>query len=142
MNMNRTNKILVIIILLVAIGIVTAAKHFRYRKVSEGLENESVIGRAGMPVLLELGSVDCIPCKAMMPILKELKKEYASSLKVAFIDVWKDTEAAKRYEVSSIPTQIFFDSSGKELFRHTGFFAKEKILAKWKEFGVELRKEK
>ncbi len=140
--MKNTNKVLVIIILLAAIGIVTAAKHFRYRKASEGLESESVIGRSGMPVLLELGSVNCIPCREMMPILGELKKEYASGLKVAFIDVWKDTEAGKRYEVSSIPTQIFFDSSGKELFRHTGFFAKEKILAKWKELGVELNKEK
>ena len=140
--MKNTNRVLVLIILFAAIGIVTAAKHFRYRKASEGLESESVIGRSGMPTLLELGSVSCIPCRAMMPILGELKKEYASGLKVAFIDVWKDTEAGKRYGVSSIPTQIFFDSNGKELFRNRGFFAKEDILAKWKEFGVELNKVK
>ena len=140
--MKNTNKILVIIILLAAIGIVTAAKHFRYRKALEGLESESVIGRSGMPVLLELGSVNCIPCRAMTPILGELKKEYAGGLKVAFIDVRKDTEAANRYGISSIPTQIFFDSSSNELFRHTGFFAKEDILAKWKELGVKLNKEK
>jgi len=40
--------------------------------------------------------------------------------------------------VEMIPTQIFLDASGKELFRHTGFFGKEDILAKWKELGVDL----
>ena len=37
-----------------------------------------------------------------------------------------------------IPTQIFLDASGKELFRHVGFFSKDDILAKWKELGVDL----
>jgi thioredoxin 1 len=38
-----------------------------------------------------------------------------------------------------IPTQIFYDADGRDLFRHVGFFAKEDILAKWKELGVELK---
>jgi thioredoxin 1 len=48
-------------------------------------------------------------------------------------------DAGKPYSIEMIPTQIFFDASGKELFRHTGFFGKEDILAKWKELGVELK---
>jgi thioredoxin 1 len=39
-----------------------------------------------------------------------------------------------------IPTQIFFDTAGKELFRHEGFFAREDILLKWKELGVDIEK--
>jgi thioredoxin 1 len=76
----------------------------------------------------------------MAPILEELKKEYVGSLEVVFIDVWQDRSAGERYGIQLIPTQIFFDSSGKELFRHEGFFAKEDILAKWKELGVDIRK--
>ncbi len=53
-----------------------------------------------------------------------------------FIDVWKNPDAGKEYEIQMIPTQIFFDAEGKERFRHTGFFGKEDILAKWKELGV------
>jgi thiol-disulfide isomerase/thioredoxin len=75
----------------------------------------------------------------MAPILKELKTEYAAVLNVEFIDVWKNPDAGKPYKIKLIPTQIFFDASGKERFRHEGFFGKEDILAKWKELGVDLK---
>jgi thioredoxin 1 len=93
---------------------------------------------AKLPKLLDLGATKCIPCKMMAPILEELKKEYAGKMNVEFIDVWENEAAGKEYNVEMIPTQIFYDASGKELFRHTGFFGKEDILAKWKELGVDL----
>jgi len=74
----------------------------------------------------------------MAPILEELKKEYAGRLLVEFIDVWQTPDAGEKYKIKMIPTQIFFDTAGKELFRHEGFFAKKDILAKWKELGVDL----
>jgi thioredoxin 1 len=88
------------------------------------------------PRLLDLGADRCIPCRMMAPILEELKKEYAGKLQVQFIDVWKNHTAAQQHGVRVIPTQIFYDGSGKELFRHQGFMSKEDILAKWKELGV------
>jgi thioredoxin 1 len=91
-----------------------------------------------LPKLLDLGASKCIPCKMMATVLEELKKEYAGKLEVEFIDVWKNPNAGKQYGIEIIPTQIFFDAGGKELFRHVGFFAKEDILAKWKELGVDL----
>ena len=92
-----------------------------------------------LPRLLDLGAGKCIPCKMMAPILEELKKEYAGRLEVTFIDVWQNPDAGKAYGIEMIPSQIFYDADGKELFRHTGFFGKEDILAKWKELGVELK---
>jgi thioredoxin 1 len=92
----------------------------------------------GRPLLVDLGATKCIPCKMMAPVLEELKKEYAGSLEVVFIDVWENNQAAKNFGIQSIPTQIFYDATGKELFRHEGFFAKEDILQKWKEYGVNL----
>ncbi len=93
---------------------------------------------AGLPKLVDLGATKCIPCKMMAPILEEMKKTYAGKLEVVFIDVWEKPEEAKQYRINLIPTQIFFDASGKERFRHEGFFAREDILAKWKELGVDL----
>lgn len=93
-----------------------------------------------LPRLVDLGAEKCIPCKMMAPILEELKEEFVNVFEVAFIDVWKNPKAGEQYGVRMIPTQIFFDAEGKELFRHEGFFSKEDILAKWKEFGVEMTK--
>ena len=90
------------------------------------------------PSCVDLGAAKCIPCKMMAPVLEELKKEYAGRMNVEFIDVWVNPDAGKPYGIEVIPTQIFFDAEGKELFRHVGFFAKEDILAKWKELGVDL----
>ncbi|MCX7045368.1 MAG: organomercurial lyase [Candidatus Sumerlaeota bacterium] len=98
----------------------------------------AIPAKKSLPRLLDLGSVSCIPCKLMAPILEELKKEYAGRMDVEFIDVNKDREAARKYGIKLIPTQIFFDAEGKERFRHEGFIGKEDILAKWKELGVNL----
>ena len=95
-----------------------------------------------LPRLVDLGADKCIPCKKMAPILEELKKDFAGRMEVEFIDVWKNPDAGKAYNVEMIPTQIFFDTSGKELFRHTGFYGKADILAKWKELGVNLKANK
>jgi thioredoxin 1 len=107
-------------------------------RASQPSESEGAINSesAALPTLVDLGADKCIPCKAMAPILEELKADYADEFEVVFIDVWKNPEAGKEYEVQMIPTQIFFDADGNELFRHTGFFGKEDILAKWKELGV------
>jgi thioredoxin 1 len=91
-----------------------------------------------LPRLLDLGATKCIPCKKMAPILEGLKKEFGGKLVVEFIDVWQNPDAAKQYGIEVIPTQIFYDATGKELFRHIGFFGREDILGKWKELGVNL----
>jgi len=97
--------------------------------------------KAGLPRLVDLGADKCIPCKMMIPVLADLKTNYVGQLEVEFIDVWKNPDAGKPYNISIIPTQIFYDARGKELFRHEGFFSKKEILAKWKKLGVELKPE-
>ena len=101
----------------------------------------NALAKPKLPRLVDLGADKCIPCKQMAPILRDLKSEYAGWMEVEFIDVWKNPEAAKPYKILLIPTQIFYDASGKELFRHEGFFGKADILAKWKELGVDVRRQ-
>jgi thioredoxin 1 len=77
---------------------------------------------------IELGADRCIPCKAMQPIMKEIAREHAGKIQVVFYDVWKDPAPARKYGIQLIPTQVFIDRTGKEVFRHVGFFSKEDIL--------------
>jgi thioredoxin 1 len=91
-----------------------------------------------VPRLVDLGAGKCIPCKAMAPILEQLRADYAGRLDVVFIDVWQQPEQGRVYGIGMIPTQIFYGADGRELARHEGFIDREQILARWKGLGVEL----
>ena len=90
---------------------------------------------ANMVTLVDLGARSCVPCKLMAPILEELKKEYKGRAAVIFIDVWDQANQgkAKAFKIMSIPTQIFFDKEGKEVYRHLGFLGKDDIVSKLEE---------
>lgn len=95
----------------------------------------SAVAARSMPKLVDLGAGKCVPCKMMKPTLEDLKANYADRFETVFIDVWENEGAGEQYGIRVIPTQIFYDTDGKELFRHEGFFSKEDILAKWQELG-------
>jgi len=138
--MNKIWKIGIVVLLIAVVAIVIINKQMGSSPGTDADKSAAQVSQpaAGLPRLLDLGSTVCIPCKMMAPILEELKKEYAGRLQVEFIDVMANPDAGTPYKISLIPTQIFFDASGKERFRHEGFFSKEDILAKWKELGVDL----
>ena len=139
--MNKNLKAIIVVLLIIAVAVVIAVKQSN-KAIQPPEINQLPSETKKLPRLVDLGADKCIPCKMMAPILEEMKKDYAGTINVEFIDVWKNPDKAKEYGISIIPTQIFFDASGKELFRHEGFFSKEDILGKWKEFGVELAKMK
>lgn len=91
---------------------------------------------SGKPILVDFGSNSCVPCRQMRPILKEISKEYSGKTEILVIDVYKYQNLAREYKVLLIPTLVFFDSKGKEVFRHVGALDKEKIVAKLKEIGM------
>ena len=70
--------------------------------------------------------------------MEDLEQEYAGRLDVEVIDVWKNPGAGRKYGIRVIPTQIFYDTDGKEFYRHVGFFSKEDILAVFKKKGINL----
>jgi thioredoxin 1 len=96
-------------------------------------------GSASLPRIVDVGADKCVPCIMMAPILEELKKEYAGVLIVEFVDVWKNPQAGQQYGVRGIPTQIFYDASGKELKRHLGFISKQGILDQFQQLGIPLK---
>ena len=100
-------------------------------------QSETSAGQTGqLPMLVDLGRGTCIPCKKMKPILEELTIEYQGRAIVKVIDLRDEPKAANQYRIRLIPTQIFFDSNGQEVFRHEGFMDKQSIEAKFAEIGV------
>jgi thioredoxin 1 len=91
----------------------------------------------GMVTLIDLGATECIPCKMMAPILEKLETAYRDRAVIAFIDVWKHRDQAPRFGIRAIPTQIFFDADGKEVYRHQGFMSENAIVEQLTQMGVE-----
>ena len=88
---------------------------------------------------IEIGSVKCIPCRMMQPIIKDIEKEYGDQVEVVFHDVRtpEGKPYGQKYRIRVIPTQVFLDEDGKEYFRHEGFFPKEELVEVLKRKGVE-----
>jgi len=135
--MNKAAKILIVVALVAAVVIVIAIKYTKPSADANQPSNQISTPTLPLPKLVDVGAGKCIPCKMMAPILQELKKEYTGRLEVQFIDVWENPAAGDKYGIKLIPTQIFYDASGAERFRHEGFMSKEDILAKWKELGYD-----
>ena len=91
----------------------------------------------GTVTMIDLGAKKCIPCKMMAPILEKMEKNYKGKAAIIFIDVWKNRDQAGRFGIRSIPTQIFFDQQGKEVYRHVGFMSEKAIVNQLKKMGVE-----
>jgi thioredoxin 1 len=91
----------------------------------------------GMVTLVDLGANSCIPCKMMAPILEKLEKVYRGKAAIVVIDVWKTPDEGKRFNLRVIPTQIFYDKEGKEVFRHMGFMSENDIVAVLTRLGVK-----
>lgn len=92
--------------------------------------------KQGRAVMLELGSVGCVPCEQMKAVMEKLKTNYKGKLVVFFVDVRKDRASARRFGVYAIPTQVFLDKNGKEFHRHMGFYPYEEIEPVLKKAGL------
>jgi thioredoxin 1 len=90
----------------------------------------------GMVTMVDVGAKSCIPCKMMAPIMEKLEKDYKGKAAIIFIDVWQDPSQAKRFDVKVIPTQIFYDKEGREVYRHVGFMSENAITTQLKNLGV------
>ncbi len=90
----------------------------------------------GMVTMVDLGANSCIPCKMMVPVMEKVEKKYQDKAAIIFIDVWENKEPAKRFGIRAIPTQIFFDKQGKEIYRHEGFMSEAEIDRIFKKMGV------
>ncbi|OPL19102.1 MAG: hypothetical protein AVO35_12575 [Candidatus Aegiribacteria sp. MLS_C] len=91
-----------------------------------------------MPEVIDLGSLSCVPCVMMEEELASLDRLTGDRLTVTFIDVYQDTDAASRYGIRIVPTQVFLAPDGTELYRHEGYMSAEQMLAKWIGLGYDV----
>ncbi len=106
---------------------------------SQASDVDNVLTQAkkdGKIVMLELGSVGCIPCEQMKPVMEKLRTTYKDRLEVIFVDVRRDYETGRRFRAHMIPTQVFLDKDGKEFHRHMGFYSFEEITPVLKQAGL------
>ncbi|MCE5276480.1 MAG: organomercurial lyase [Planctomycetaceae bacterium] len=137
--MRKFGKIGILLAFVGALAAVAGSQFIRSSVAADQAATAPADSGGALPKLLDLGSKSCIPCKMMAPILDELKKDYAAKFAVEFVDVGmkENLPIARKHGIRLIPTQIFLDKDGKELWRHEGFLGKDDILAKWKELGYE-----
>ncbi len=102
-----------------------------------GTTDDQVIPAPGMVTMVDIGADRCIPCKMMAPIIEEVRAEYEGRAVVAFIDVWKYPDRAEPFGIRVIPTQIFYDATGREALRHEGFMSKDAIVGILHRLGVK-----
>ena len=91
----------------------------------------------GMVTLIDLGADQCVPCKMMAPILSKLQKDYKDKAAIVVIDVYRYNDQVQRFGIRAIPTQIFFDPNGKEVYRHAGFMSEKAIIEQLSKMGVK-----
>jgi thioredoxin 1 len=91
---------------------------------------------SGKPLLVDFGANSCLPCRQLRPILKEVAKDFTGKAEILVIDVYKYQNLAREYKIAALPTLVFFDNKGKEVFRQPGVMNKDQIAAKLKELGA------
>ena len=144
----RSNLFVVILTLLTVFTIiflsVNCEKAFAQDKTGKSAAIKESAGKSKKTVMpsvtfVEIGSVNCIPCRAMQPIMKAVEEEYRGQVKIVFHDVWteKGKMDAAKYNIRVIPTQVFLDRDGKEYYRHEGYYPKDDVVRVIKMQGVK-----
>jgi thioredoxin 1 len=92
--------------------------------------------KGGKPMVVDFGSNRCIPCRQLRPVLQKVRKDHEGKLEVLIIEIQKNQQLAAEYQIQVMPTVVFIDKAGKEVFRHQGFMSEEKIKEQLAKMGV------
>jgi len=98
--------------------------------INEALKNQR-------PTMVDFGAGTCLPCIQMKPIIEELQRELKDKANVLLIDVNEERVLTRKHKIMLIPTQIFFNTAGKETYRHVGFYSKDSILVYLEKAGLK-----
>jgi thioredoxin 1 len=112
----------------------------RIKIAKESMAENQTIDKKFKVTFIELGSVRCIPCQQMQAVMKSIEAKYSKEVDIEFYDVWTDTGKpfGVKYGIEAIPTQVFLDETGKEYYRHVGFFPEEELVKIFQMKGIKL----
>jgi thioredoxin 2 len=93
------------------------------------------VERSPLPVLLDAWAPWCGPCRMIAPVVEELARELAGSVRVAKLNVDENPRTAARFGLRSIPTLLVLDR-GREVDRIVGAQPKAAILQHLQRFAA------
>jgi thiol-disulfide isomerase/thioredoxin len=111
-----------------------------WAKKNSALARDNPVDQArgsGKPTLVEFGRTGCPACDMMQPILLNLEERFFAKMNIVFVHIHHFPYLASRYRINLIPVQAFFDNTGKEVFRHVGFYPQNEIEKRLVEMGVK-----
>jgi thioredoxin 1 len=140
---------IVILVVLLAIGAVLVGKHLTAARKTAASVGEAAPGllpgpelapslENGRATMVDFGAGACKVCKELQPVIDATAERYRGKANIVYVDTGLYAAIAKQYRVSLIPTQIFFDSEGNEVFRNVGKISPEEIDRRLAEAGAEL----
>lgn len=140
-NINSKKKIIIsslVVLVIISIGEFSLRNTETQSKINSDKPSVTNSETKYKATFIELGSVRCIPCQKMQPVIKSVEEKYGDQVKVIFYDVWtsQGKEDAKKFDFDAIPTQLFLDENGREYFRHVGFFPEDELVKILKQKGV------
>lgn len=142
--MTSFSKVGIAVILVVLFASVALIQqHFAMQSVEYAPETDMAPALPGvpgpLPRLVNLKTESCIQCKRMIPILAELERQFAGKFVTYTFDIDKTPQAGMSFgTIRILPTLIFFDQAGRELYRFEGYMSKNEILERWRHLGVTL----
>jgi len=87
----------------------------------------------GRPTVLAFDRRLCPICHGVEMTLKEIQEQNPGQFEVRRLFIDEEAPTFRRYRVVIVPTQVFVDPAGQEVFRHEGAFPKEELLKKLRE---------
>ncbi len=91
----------------------------------------------GKPVIADFGLGICMQCKKQSATLEEIRETYGDKGIVRMVNVGKESELTKRYEVELIPTLVFIDRKGKIVLKKVGPLGYDEIRSQLSRMGVK-----
>lgn len=91
---------------------------------------------AGKPLIVDFGMTRCLQCIQQAKTMDRLKETFGEKVLLQFVHVGEQDALASAYKVMLIPTLVYFDPQGREVFRNVGQMEHDEMVVKARKLGL------